>query len=91
LIFEFPRDRFRHTPSFVGTNYADDLILLDVTFVEGRSRETRLSLLQDLNHRLSSAAKLFPDNLVITIYEAPGENVSFGRGVAQRANAVRGP
>jgi phenylpyruvate tautomerase PptA (4-oxalocrotonate tautomerase family) len=89
LIFEFPRDRFRHTPSFVGMNYTDDLILLDVTFIEGRSKEKQLSLLEDLNQRVSGAAKLSPDDLVITIYEAPGENFSFGRGGAQRANAVR--
>ena len=69
-------------------NYTDDLILLDVTFIEGRSTEKRLSLLQDLNQRVSSAAKLSLDDLVITIYEAPGENFSFGRGDAQRANAV---
>ena len=88
LIFEFPRDRFRHTPSFVGMNYTDDLILLDVTFIEGRPKELRLNLLKDLNQRVSSAAKMSPDDLVITIYEAPGENFSFGRGDAQRANAV---
>ena len=57
---------------------------------EGRSVEKRLSLLKDINERASSAAKLSPDDLVITIYEAPGENFSFGRGGAQRANAVRG-
>jgi phenylpyruvate tautomerase PptA (4-oxalocrotonate tautomerase family) len=88
LIFEFPRDRFRHTPSFVGMNYTDDLILLDVTFIEGRPKELRLNLLKELNQRVSSAAKMSPDDLVITIYEAPGENFSFGRGDAQRANAV---
>ena len=49
LIFEFSRERFRHTPSFVGMNYTDELIILDVTFIEGRSTEKRLSLLQDLN------------------------------------------
>jgi hypothetical protein len=26
--------------------------------------------------------------MLITLYEAPGENFSFGRGEAQRANAV---
>jgi len=40
LIFEFPRARFRHTPSFVGMHYSDDLIILDVTFIEGRPPET---------------------------------------------------
>ena len=42
LIFEFPRARFRHTPSFVGMHYSDDLIILDVTFIEGRPLETRI-------------------------------------------------
>jgi hypothetical protein len=28
------------------------------------------------------------DDLLITLYEAPGENFSFGQGEAQRANAV---
>jgi len=88
LIFEFPRERFRHTPSFVGMDYTDDLILLDVTFIEGRPKELRLNLLKELNQRVSSAAKMSPDDLLITIYEAPGENFSFGRGDAQRANAV---
>jgi hypothetical protein len=26
--------------------------------------------------------------MLITLYEVPGENISFGRGEAQRANAV---
>lgn len=89
LIFEFPRECFRHTPSFVGMTYTDDLIILDVTFIEGRPKEKRLNLLKDLNERVSKAARLSPDDLVITIYEAPGENFSFGRGDAQRANAAR--
>ena len=33
----------RHTPSFVGMHYSDDLIMLDVAFIEGRSPETRLA------------------------------------------------
>src|SRR5882757_1882117 len=45
LIFEFPKKRFLHTPSFVGMHYTDDLIILDLTFIEGRSKETRLALL----------------------------------------------
>jgi phenylpyruvate tautomerase PptA (4-oxalocrotonate tautomerase family) len=88
LIFEFPRDRFRHTKSFVGLHYTDDLIILDVTFIEGRPPEKRLALLKDINARVSKEAELAPDDVMITIYEAPGVNFSFGRGEAQRANAV---
>jgi phenylpyruvate tautomerase PptA (4-oxalocrotonate tautomerase family) len=88
LIFEFPQERFRHTPSFVGMQYTDDLIILDVTFIEGRSPEKRLALLKDINKRVSTEAHVSPDDVMITIYEAPGVNFSFGRGEAQRANAV---
>ena len=88
LIFEFPKNRFLHTPSFVGMHYTDDLIVLDVTFIQGRSKETRLALLKDINALVAAAADVSPDNLLITLYEIPGENISFGRGEAQRADAV---
>jgi phenylpyruvate tautomerase PptA (4-oxalocrotonate tautomerase family) len=88
LIFELPKKRFLHTPSFVGLHYSDDLIILDLTFIQGRPKETRLALLKDINDRVAAAANISPDDLMITFYEVPGENISFGRGEAQRANAV---
>jgi hypothetical protein len=36
LIFELPKNRLLHTPSFVGMHYTDDLIILDLTFIQGR-------------------------------------------------------
>jgi phenylpyruvate tautomerase PptA (4-oxalocrotonate tautomerase family) len=88
LVFELPKNRFLHTPSFLGLNYTDDLIILDVTFIQGRPKETRLALLKDINRRVAAAAAVSPDDLMITIYEIPGENISFGQGDAQRANVV---
>jgi phenylpyruvate tautomerase PptA (4-oxalocrotonate tautomerase family) len=88
LIFELPKTRFLHTPSFVGMHYTDDLIILDVTFIQGRPKETRLALLKDINTRIAATAGVSPDDMLITLYEVPGENISFGRGEAQRANAV---
>ena len=88
LIFELPKNRLLHTPSFVGMNYTDDLIILDVTFIQGRPKETRLKLLKDINTRVAAAAGVSPDDMLITIYEVPGENISFGQGEAQRANVV---
>ena len=49
VTFEFPKKRFLHTPSFVGMHSTDDLIILDLTFIEGRSKKTRLALLKDVN------------------------------------------
>jgi phenylpyruvate tautomerase PptA (4-oxalocrotonate tautomerase family) len=89
LIFELPKNRFLHTSSFVGLRYTDDLIILDVSFIQGRPKETRLALLKDINTRVGVAARVSPDDMMITLYEVPGENISFGQGEAQRANAVR--
>ena len=81
-----PRKQFLHTPSFLGLNYSDDLILLEITFISGRPKEKRLALLKALNDRVVAAAEISPDDLLITLYEVPGENISFGRGLAQRAH-----
>src|SRR5262244_1660329 len=88
LIFELPKNRLLHTPSFVGMHYTDDLIILDVSFIQGRRKEKRLALLKDINTRVAAAAGISPDDLMITFYEIPGENISFGQGEAQRAHAV---
>jgi len=88
LIFELPKNRFLHTPSFVGMHYTDDLIILDISLIQGRPKETRLALLKDINMRVAATADVSPDNIMILLYELPGENISFGQGEAQRANAV---
>jgi hypothetical protein len=86
IIHILPRGQFLHTPSFLGLKYSDDLILLEVTFISGRPKEKRLGLLKALNDGVVAAAGISPDDLMITLYEVPGENISFGRGLAQRAN-----
>ncbi|SDR43733.1 Tautomerase enzyme [Rhizobiales bacterium GAS191] len=88
LIFELPKKRFLHTPSFVGIHYTDDLVILDISLIQGRPKETRLALLKDINARVAAAADISPDDIMILLYELPGENISFGRGEAQRANSV---
>ena len=86
IIHVLPRSQFRHTPSFLGLKYSDDLIVLEVTFISGRPKEKRLGLLKALNDRVVAAAGISPDDLMITLYEVPGENISFGCGLAQRAH-----
>ena len=86
IIHVLPRGQFLHTPGFLGLNYSDDLIILEITFISGRPKEKRLGLLKALNDGVVAAAGISPDDLLITLYETPGENISFGRGLAQRAH-----
>lgn len=85
IIHVLPRSSFRHTPSFLGLKYSDDLIVLELTFISGRPKDTRLALLKDLNERIVARAAISPDDLMVQFYELPGENISFGQGLAQRA------
>ena len=50
------------------------------------STETRLALLKELNARIVAGAGVSPDDVMIQLVEAPGENFSFGHGLAQRAS-----
>ena len=80
-----PGNRFLHTPSFLGMNYSDDFIVLEIAFITGRPKETRLALLKELNARIVAGAGISPDDVMIQLSEGPGENFSFGHGEAQRA------
>src|SRR5256885_13252212 len=89
IIHELPRDRFLHTRSFLGMKYSDDFIVLEVAFIAGRPKETRLALLKELNARIVTAISISPDDVMIQLTEAPGENFSFGQGLAQRASVFQ--
>ena len=86
IFHVLPRNQYRHTPSFLGLKYSDDLIVLEITFISGRPNEKRLGLLKALNDAVVAAAGISPDDLMIAFYEVPGDNISFGRGLAQRAD-----
>src|SRR5215472_1478365 len=85
IIHVLPRNRFLHTPSFLGMKYSDDFIVLEIAFIAGRPKETRLALLKELNARIVAGAGISPDDLMIQLSEGPVENYSFGQGEAQRA------
>jgi hypothetical protein len=81
--------QFRHTRSFLELGCSDDLILLELTLIAGRPKEKRLGLLKALNDGIVNAAQISPDDLLITLHQTAGKNVSFGRGVAQRAGSSK--
>jgi Tautomerase enzyme len=85
-IYNVPSNRYVHTPGFFGLTYTDDLILVEITFIAGRTRDARLMLLRAINEHVVSAMGISPDDLAIMVYETAGENISFGRGEAQRAH-----
>ena len=81
-----PKGQFIHTPAFVGCTYSERFILLELTSGRADPKEKRLALHAALNRLIVESVGLNPDDLFIMLYEVPGENISFGKGLAQRAN-----
>ncbi|WP_158240640.1 tautomerase family protein [Telmatospirillum siberiense] len=90
IVHILPSHGFTHTPSFLGLTYSEDFILLKLTFIAGRPKEVRLALLKELNVRIVAATGVSPDDLAVLLHELPGENISFGQGLAQRAHISGG-
>jgi hypothetical protein len=78
-IYHFAFEPVRSYARFLGLRYTDDLILLEITFIAGRSKNDRLTLPRAINERVVSALGISPDDLAIMVYETAGENISFGR------------
>jgi hypothetical protein len=43
IIHVLPRNRFLHTPSFLGLKYSDELVLLELTFISGAEGDASCS------------------------------------------------
>lgn len=88
LVFaEYSADNFVHEPSFddFGLTYTEDLLMIETSFIEGRSDDVKKKLIRDLNARLVATAGVRPDDVVVVLHEVGRANISFGQGLTQRA------
>ncbi len=84
---EYDAGNFRHTGGFLGMTYTDQLLIIEITFLQGRNDEKKKALLAAINRNLVSAGVVGADDVVIMITEIGLANVSFGQGIAQHASA----
>lgn len=87
IFNELSSDNLRHTDGYLGLTYTRQLLIIEITFLVGRSDDVKKSLLADINRNLVAAGAVSPDDVFITITEIGLANISFGRGLAQRAPA----
>jgi phenylpyruvate tautomerase PptA (4-oxalocrotonate tautomerase family) len=85
LFNEYDGDSFRHTSGYLGLTYSDQLLIVEITFLEGRDDEVKKSLLAEINRNLVAAGVVRGDDVFVLITEIGRANVSFGKGLAQRA------
>jgi phenylpyruvate tautomerase PptA (4-oxalocrotonate tautomerase family) len=82
---EYEGDDYIHTPGYLGLSYSSQLLVLEVTFIQGRPDDTKKALLRDINARLVATGEISTDDVFIVLHEVARANISFGRGLAQRA------
>jgi phenylpyruvate tautomerase PptA (4-oxalocrotonate tautomerase family) len=94
LFNEYTPANFRHTSGYLGMTYSDRLLMIEITVREGDDDEHKQALLAAINRNLVAAGVVRDDDVFILITEIAGTNVSFGKGLAQRApglQAAAGP
>ena len=82
-------DRFPVFNGYLGMTYTDRLLIIEITFLEGRDDEVKKSLLAEINRNLVAAGVVGEDDVFVLISEIGRANVSFGKGLAQRAPAAQ--
>ena len=87
LFNEYDRENFRHTSGYLGLTYTDQLLIIEITVRTGDDDEHKRSLLAAINRNLVAAGAVGDDDVFVLITEVGGADVSFGRGLAQRAPA----
>ena len=87
LFNEYDAESFRHTSGYLDLTYSDELLMIEITFLEGRDDEVKKSLLAEINRNLVAAGVVRADDVFVLITEIGRASVSFGKGLAQRAPA----
>ena len=88
LFNEYDAESFRHISGYLGLTYTDQLLIIEITIREGDDDDHKKSLLAEINRDLV-AAGVVAEDLFVLITEIGDANVSFGKGLAQRATTSR--
>jgi phenylpyruvate tautomerase PptA (4-oxalocrotonate tautomerase family) len=85
MINEYDDQHFIHSGEYLDLKYTKDLLMIEITFIEGRPEEKKKELIKEINDRLVSTGYVREDDVFVMIFEVAKANVSFGKGLAQRA------
>lgn len=82
-IHEHGDGDFIYDPTYLGIQRSDDLVIIQATVSNTRSREQKQALYKRIVERLAKEPGLRPEDVFINLVEVLPENWSFGHGVAQ--------
>jgi 4-oxalocrotonate tautomerase len=85
VISEYDADSFLFDPDYIGIHRTDDLVIIQITWNEGRNLEQKKALYKAIADGLHSAVRLRGEDVFISLVEVKKENWSYGNGIAQYA------
>jgi 4-oxalocrotonate tautomerase len=85
VINEYDTDNFLFDPDYIGVHRTNDLVIIQITWNEGRNPEQKKALYKAIADGLHSAVRLRREDVFINLVEVKKENWSFGNGIAQYA------
>jgi len=83
IVAEHDAENFLFDPEYLGIHRSDDLVIIQITWSEGRSTEQKQALYKAIADGLHEAVGLRREDVFVNLVEVRKENWSFGDGVAQ--------
>ena len=85
VISEHEPPNFIFDPNYLGVRRSEDLVMIQITWNEGRTVEQKKALYKSIADGLAAGLSLRREDVFISLVEVKRENWSFGNGIAQYA------
>ena len=85
VIAEHDAENFVFDPNYLDIRRTEDLVIIQITWNEGRTVEQKTALYKAIADGLAATLSLRREDVFVSLIEVKRENWSFGNGVAQYA------
>ena len=86
IIAEHDADNFIFDPDYLDIERTGDLVIIQITWNEGRTVEQKKALYKSIAEGLAKSPGIRVEDVFINLVEVKRENWSFGKGIAQYAS-----
>jgi 4-oxalocrotonate tautomerase len=85
VISEHEPPNFVFDPGYLGVRRSEELVIIQITWNEGRTLEQKKALYKAIADGLAGKLGLRAEDVFVNLIEVKKENWSFGNGIAQYA------
>jgi phenylpyruvate tautomerase PptA (4-oxalocrotonate tautomerase family) len=85
IIAEHDGNNFVFDPTYLGIERTDDLVIIQITWNEGRTVGQKKTLYKSIAEGLAKSPGIRKEDVFINLVDVKKENWSFGNGIAQYA------